>query len=251
MRKPFIAGNWKMFKTQQDTREMLKALLGLLSRGAPVDVALCPPFTSLSVAAEVLQGSDVALGAQNVHWEEEGAFTGEISTAMLLECGCRYVIVGHSERRQYFDESDEVVRRKLDRLLPTELLPIFCVGERLEEREADQVEPVILGQLRSGLGELTPQEASRIIVAYEPVWAIGTGRTATPEIAQQVHGMIRLFLREEFSDETADQVRILYGGSVKPENIKQLMEQEDVDGALVGGASLDAESFAKIVGGSA
>jgi len=250
MRKPFIAGNWKMYKTRASALETVRDLLRRLGPEPPAEVAVCPPFTALAAVAEALEGSPVRLGAQNVHWAAEGAFTGEVAVPMLLECGCRYVILGHSERRQHFHESEEVVRRKLDRVLESDLEPILCVGERLEERESDRVEEVVLGQLGSALGGLTPRQVSRIIVAYEPVWAIGTGRTATPEIAQEVHGMIRESIRRDFPGGTADQVRILYGGSVKPDNIGALMARKDVDGALVGGASLEAESFARIVAGS-
>lgn len=242
-----MAGNWKMFKTRAEARETVLELRSLLGDVSGVEVVVCPPFTSLAEVAAALEGSSIRLGAQNVHWEDEGAFTGEISTRMLLDCGCRFVIVGHSERRQSFGESDEMVGRKLRKALSTPLIPILCVGESLEERESDRVEKVVLGQLERALAGWTAPDVSRVIIAYEPVWAIGTGQTATPEIAEQVHRLIRDWLGRRFEDSLAGQMRILYGGSVKPENIGALMAQEDIDGALVGGASLDASTFARIV----
>ena len=246
-RKHVVAGNWKMFKTCDEAQAAARELVGLVGNIQSVDTIVCPSFTALSAVGEILTGSIVQLGAQNVHWKDEGAFTGEVSVAMLADCGCRYVIIGHSERRQYFLESDEVVQDKLERVFSTELVPILCIGESLEAREADRVEEVILGQLERALRELTDPQTSRIIIAYEPVWAIGTGRTATPEIAEKVHSLIRNWLSDHCSTGIADQVRILYGGSVNPENAGQLMAQENIDGFLVGGASLDAQSFAKIV----
>lgn len=240
-----------MFKTRAEAQETVRQLLDLLEESSSVDILVCPPFSALSAVDEVIRGSRIGLGAQNVHWEDEGAFTGEVSVAMLEECGCRYVILGHSERRQHFHESDEIIQRKLKKVLTTELTPILCVGESLEEREGERVEAVILGQLKAGLAELTAFQASRIIIAYEPVWAIGTGKTATPEIAEEVHHMIRKWLSDNDSREVADGIRILYGGSVKPENARQLMAQENIDGALVGGASLNAQSFATIIKESA
>ena len=250
-RRPFIAGNWKMFKTRGEAQGTVQQLQELLGASPSVDVVVCPPFSALSAVGEVIREADIQLAAQNVHWEEEGAFTGEVSTAMLLDLGCRYVILGHSERRQFFHESDVIIHRKIKKVLTTELTPILCVGESLEEREAERVDDVILGQLEADLGELTATEASRIIVAYEPIWAIGTGKTATPEMAQEVHALIRRWFEERYSAEVAAGVRILYGGSVKPDNARELMAQEDIDGALVGGASLDAQSFATIVQESA
>jgi triosephosphate isomerase len=247
LRKPVIAGNWKMYKTRSETAATLRALRGEVDGEQRVEVVVCPPFTSLAAAAEVLAGSTISLGAQNTAWEDEGAFTGEVSPGMLLDCGCRYVILGHSERRQYFSESDEMIARKLAKVLSTPLIPILCVGETLEEREAGRVSEVVLGQLRRDLADLTEESVSRIIVAYEPVWAIGTGRTATPDTAEEVHGMIRQWLSRTYSPQMAEGLRILYGGSVKPGNIAELMAQPDIDGALVGGASLDAASFARIV----
>ena len=250
-RRPFIAGNWKMFKTRGEAQSMVQQLQELLGASPSVDVVVCPPFSALSAVGEVIRETDIQLAAQNVHWEEEGAFTGEVSTSMLLDCGCRYVILGHSERRQFFHESDVIIHRKIKKVLTTELTPILCVGESLEEREAERVDEVILGQLEADLGELTATEASRIIVAYEPIWAIGTGKTATPEMAQEVHGLIRRWFEERYSASVAVGVRVLYGGSVKPDNARELMAQKDIDGALVGGASLDAQSFATIVQESA
>lgn len=250
-RKNVVAGNWKMFKTREEAQASVKELVGLVGNIQTTDTVVCPPFTALSAVEEILAGSIVQLGAQNVHWKDEGAFTGEVSVSMLADCGCRYVIVGHSERRQYFQESDEVIQDKLERVFSTELIPILCIGESLEAREADRVEEVILGQLERALRELTDPQTSRIIIAYEPVWAIGTGRTATPEIAEKVHFLIRNWLSDHCSTGIADQVRILYGGSVNPENAGQLIAQENIDGFLVGGASLDAQSFAKIVQQSA
>lgn len=247
MRKPVIAGNWKMYKTRPEVASTLRALRTEVDGYERAEVVVCPTFTSLAAAAEVLEGSTIGLGAQNVAWEDEGAFTGEVSVGMLLDCGCRFVILGHSERRQFFSETDEMIARKLVKVLETSLNPILCIGETLAERDAGRVRDVVLGQLRRDLADLTEEKVSRIIIAYEPVWAIGTGRTATPETAEEVHNMIRSWLSETYSAPLADGLRILYGGSVKPGNIAELMAQPDIDGALVGGASLDAASFARIV----
>ncbi len=246
-RRTLIAGNWKMYKTPSESREMVQELVALIGEAPEVEVLVCPPFTGLVAVGEVVSGTPLQLGAQNVHWEDQGAFTGEISAGMLLECGCRYVIIGHSERRQYFEESDETINRKLRQVVGTELLPIFCVGESLEQREAGKVQEVIVGQLEQGLAGLSEAQLSSLVLAYEPVWAIGTGQTATPEIAEQVHASIRDWLANHYSGELSDRLRILYGGSVKPENTAELMTQENLDGALVGGASLEAQSFARIV----
>ena len=245
-RRHCIAGNWKMFKTRDEAQATVRELVGLVGNIQTADIVVCPPFTALAAVEEILTGSVVQLGAQNVHWQDEGAFTGEISVSMLADYGCRYVIIGHSERRQYFQESDEMIQDKLERVFSTELVPILSIGESLEARE-DRVQEVIPSQLERALRELTDPQASRIIIAYEPVWAIGTGRTATPELADKVHFLIRNWLSDHCSTEVADQVRILYGGSVTPENAGQLIEQENIDGFLVGGASLDSQSFAKIV----
>ena len=246
-RKPVIAGNWKMFKTQREVVRTIQGLREKVDGHSAVEVVVCPTSTGLAAAAEALEGSTIQLGAQNVHWEDEGAFTGEISVSMLQDVGCQYVILGHSERRQFFHETDEIIAKKLQKVLTTSLTPILCVGEMLDEREAGRVEEVILGQLAGDLAGLTEELVSRIIVAYEPVWAIGTGKTATPEVAEDVHRMIREWLRNTYSESLSGGLRILYGGSVKPGNIADLMAQPDIDGALVGGASLDADSFAKIV----
>lgn len=250
-RKHVVAGNWKMFKTRDEAQATVREVVGLVGNIQNVDIVVCPPFTALGAVEEVLTGSVVQLGAQNVHWQDEGAFTGEVSVSMLADYGCSHVIIGHSERRHYFQESDEVIQDKLERVLNTELVPILCIGESLEAREADRVQEVIPSQLERALRELTDPQTSRIIIAYEPVWAIGTGRTATPELAEKVHLLIRSWLSDHSSVGVADQVRILYGGSVTPENAGQLIEQENIDGFLVGGASLDAPSFAKIVQQSA
>jgi triosephosphate isomerase len=246
-RKPVIAGNWKMFKTQPEVVRTIQGLRDKVDGHSAVEVVVCPTFTGLAAAAETLEGSTIQLGAQNVHWEDNGAFTGEISVSMLQDVGCQYVILGHSERRQFFHESDEIIAKKLQKVLTTSLTPILCVGEMLDEREAGRVEEVILGQLERDLAGLTEELVSRIIVAYEPVWAIGTGKTATPEVAEEVHRMIREWIRNTYSEGLSGGLRILYGGSVKPGNIADLMAQPDIDGALVGGASLDADSFAQIV----
>jgi len=246
-RKTVIAGNWKMFKTQSEAVELVKALQAEVEGYDEVEVVICPAFTSLAKVNQLLQGSTIQLGAQDVYWEDEGAYTGQISVSMLQDCGCRYVIIGHSERRQYFNETDESVNRKLKKILETSLIPILCIGETLEEREAERVADVVLGQLKHAVEGLTENDVSRIIVAYEPVWAIGTGRTATPEVAEEVHHMIRQWLAKTFSEGLSSDIPILYGGSVKPGNVVELMAQPDLDGALVGGASLDAQTFAKIV----
>ena len=243
-----MAANWKMHKTRSETASTIHELRSLLDQTAEdVDVLVCPAFVSLATAADALEGSRIALGAQNVHWEENGAFTGEVSVDMLRDAGCSYAILGHSERRQYFNDADFYVHQKLNRVLNSPLMPILCVGETVEERQSGRVKDRVLGQLEQACSGLTAQVLSRIIIAYEPVWAIGTGETATPEMAQEVHAMIREWLGEVYSDELAQSVRVLYGGSVKPDNVADLMAQADIDGALVGGASLDAEPFSQIV----
>lgn len=246
-RTPIISGNWKMFKTREEARTTCRSILEKTRDVEGVEMIVFPPFTALDAVQQVTRGSSLQVGAQNVHWEEQGAFTGEISPRMLLDCGCEYVLLGHSERRQYFGETDESVSRKVKAVLATSLTPVICVGESLSQREAGQARDVVLGQLERGLSELTAQDLFRIIIAYEPLWAIGTGRTATPETAQEVHYMIRNWLGERFSAELPGSIRILYGGSVNPSNVSDLMAQDDIDGALVGGASLNPESFVKLV----
>jgi triosephosphate isomerase (TIM) len=236
-----------MYKTCPETRAFFEAFLPLVAATKQCDIVVAPPFTALAVAAESARGSAVGIAAQNLHWEREGAFTGEISARMLVDAGCSGVIIGHSERRQYFGETDEGVHRKTKAALEAGLTPIVCVGETLSEREANLADAVLRRQVKDGLCALTPAEFSRILIAYEPVWAIGTGRTATPEIAADAHRHIRNLVAAEFTPEQASALRILYGGSVKPDNIKGLMAQDGIDGALVGGASLDPKSFAAIV----
>jgi triosephosphate isomerase len=248
-RRALIAGNWKMYKTAREAVALvqeLRADLDLRKR-RDVDVLVAPPFTALHAVAAARQGSDIALAAQDVHWEKEGAFTGEVSAAMLQDAGCTHAIVGHSERRQLFGETDETVARKVQAALRQGLTPIVCVGETLAEREAGRIQEVVERQVERALRALSPEEVASLVIAYEPVWAIGTGRNATPEQAQEVHAFIRRQVNASHGALVADGLRILYGGSVKPDNIGPLMAQPDVDGALVGGASLTAASFLKIV----
>jgi triosephosphate isomerase len=247
-RRRVIAGNWKMYKTQADTRAFFSAFLPLVAGITRCDMVIAPPFTAIAAAVEAARSSKVAIGAQNVFWEKEGAFTGEISPPMLGEAGCRYVIIGHSERRQFFGETEQTVAKKTKAALAAGLTPIVCVGELLEHREGGRTEEICETQFSGGPGALTPEEFSRILIAYEPVWAIGTGKTATPEIAAETHRFLRQCAERKFGAQ-ARSLRILYGGSVKPDNIQGLMAQEELDGALVGGASLDAKSFASIVNG--
>jgi triosephosphate isomerase len=246
MRKPIIAGNWKMHKTISETIALVKDLVPLTG-GAAAEVVVCPPFTALAAAKAALAGTAIGLGAQDMHWEKQGAFTGEVSAPMLRDAGCDYVIIGHSERRQYFAETDETVNKKLHAALAGGLRPIVCVGETLAEREGGETEKVVDRQVRRGLAGLVPEQAAALVVAYEPVWAIGTGRTASSEDANAVCAFIRRLVAELYGKAAGDAVRIQYGGSVKPENIAELMGKSDIDGALVGGASLDAATFAKIV----
>jgi triosephosphate isomerase len=247
MRKPIIAGNWKMFKTRGETSAFFQALLPAIHDVTHCVIVVAPPFTSLSTAVDHTEGSRVEVSAQDVHWEKEGAFTGEVSVRMLRDAGCTYTIIGHSERRQYFGETDETVAKKTQAAVAGGLKAIVCVGETLAERDASQALAVVRRQVRNGLGRLTEADLSHIIVAYEPVWAIGTGRTATPEIAAEMHAAIRKTFAEIYNEAAADALRILYGGSVKPDNTVALMKKEDIDGALVGGASLDPASFAGII----
>jgi triosephosphate isomerase len=248
MRRALIAGNWKMYKTAAEAVALVRELrAGLDGREPAAEVLVAPPFTALSSVAEALRGSAIALAAQNMHWEREGAFTGEVSPAMLRDAGCSHVIVGHSERRQLFGETDDGVGRKAKASIGQGLTPIVCVGETLAERESARTMEVVERQLERGLRDLTPDEAAASVVAYEPVWAIGTGRNATPGQAQEVHDFIRRRVSRSHGEPVAAALRVLYGGSVKPDNIASLMEQPDVDGALVGGASLGAASFLEIV----
>jgi triosephosphate isomerase (TIM) len=246
-RRPFVAGNWKMNKTVAEAVDLVKELKGFLSGVRRVDVAVAPPYPSLTAVGQELGGSLIRLAAQNVFWEEKGAFTGEVSPLMLKEAGCEFVIVGHSERRQFFGETDETVNRRLRAALRQGLKPIFCVGESLKEREAGRTFAVIGAQIEGGLMGLAEDELAGLVVAYEPVWAIGTGKTATPGQAEEVHRFIRENLERLYAGKLAGEIRIQYGGSVTPENVKALMAQENIDGALVGGASLKAEIFAKVV----
>ncbi len=243
MRRPFIAANWKMYKTNAETKNFIADFLLLVEFVKDVDIIIAPPFTSLSTAAELLKGSNVRLAAQDVYFEEEGAYTGEISPKMLLDAGCEHVIIGHSERRQYFQETDEIVNKKIKAARAGGLGVIFCIGESLEERKSGKTFDVIKGQIDGGLKDVDDEH---MVVAYEPIWAIGTGVTATPEQAQEAHAYVRERLKNLYSDK-ADEMRMLYGGSVKPENVAELMSKPDVDGGLVGGASLKPDSFAKIV----
>ena len=244
-RKPFIAGNWKMHKTVAEAVALAVELKELLRNTGDVDILLCPPFTALHAVGAELRGTNILLGAQNMFYEDSGPFTGEISPLMLKDLNCSHVILGHSERRRYFCETDELINRKVLSAVSHRITPILCVGEQLEERENHREKAVVERQLRSALKGV-PLDTD-FLIAYEPVWAIGTGRTATPEVAQEMHSFIREVLEELFSPGKADSVRILYGGSVKPENAKSLLSMEDVDGLLVGGASLVAKSFAEIV----
>jgi triosephosphate isomerase (TIM) len=247
MRRRVIAGNWKMFKTQAETRVFFSAFAPLVAASKRCDIIIAPPFTAIPAAVESAKTTNIAIAGQNLSWSREGAFTGEVSAPMLVEAGCRYVIIGHSERRQLFRETDDNVAKKSLMALASGLTPIVCLGETQEERDASLTEEVLARQFTGGPGALTTEEFSRILLAYEPVWAIGTGRTATPQIAADVHKFLRQCAAEKFSAAHASALRILYGGSVKPDNIKGLMAQEELDGALVGGASLDPKSFASIV----
>jgi triosephosphate isomerase len=247
MRNPVIAGNWKMFKTCRETSAFFDAFLPQIKDVDHCQIVVAPPYTSLATAVEKADGTSVAISAQDVFWEAQGAFTGEVSVGMLVDVGCTYTIIGHSERRQFFGETDETVEKKTLAAVAGGLKAIVCVGETLVERDGGQAEEVVRRQVRNGLGRLTESDLSHIIVAYEPVWAIGTGRTATPEIAAEAHRFLRDLAASGFGKEQAVALRILYGGSVKPDNIKGLMAQVEIDGALVGGASLDARQFASIV----
>jgi triosephosphate isomerase len=246
-RIPVIAGNWKMNKTVDEAVELVKQLKTVISGLGGVEVIVAPPFTALYAVQRELKGSLIRLAAQNLFWEEKGAFTGEISPSMIRDAGCEFVIIGHSERRQLFGETDESVNRRIKAALGEGLKPIFCIGETLKEREDEKTFSVIKRQIEGGVNGLGEKEVLTITIAYEPVWAIGTGRTATPQQAQEVHRFIRETLGKLYSMDMAEKIRIQYGGSVTPENVKGLMDQQDIDGALVGGASLKAETFSRIV----
>jgi triosephosphate isomerase len=247
MRRPFIAGNWKMFKTVHETTVYVKELRSLVKDVNDVTVVIAPPFTSLHAASEAARNSNVAVSAQNMFWEKEGAFTGEISAGMIKEAGAEYVIIGHSERRTLFGETDVTVNRKVTSAIAADLTPIVCIGETLEQRERNETMNVLDQQIKGGLDGLGGERVASLVIAYEPVWAIGTGRTATPAQAGEAHAHIRSRLRQWFGANAADQCLVLYGGSVKPDNIRELMAQPDVDGALVGGASLNVRAFYDII----
>ncbi len=251
MRRPIIAGNWKMNNTINEAVDLVSGLKRELGNTDSVDIIVAPAFTALSDVNELIMDSNIKLCAQNVYWQKSGAFTGEVSTLMLKDVGCAYVIVGHSERRQYFNETNETVSKRLKAALAGGLKVIACVGEVLQEREAGKAFDVIKDQVEGSLQGLSKLDMNNVVLAYEPVWAIGTGKTASPEQAQEIHQYIRGLLKDIFDGETAAEVRIQYGGSVKPDNIKELMGKEDVDGALVGGASLKIDSFSAIVKGAA
>jgi len=248
-RKVIIAGNWKMNKTAAEGCALVEALKEKLSCSCydAVDVVVCPPFTTLSAVVECAANSNVKVGAQNIHWAANGAFTGEISAEMLKTTGVEYVIIGHSERRQYFGETDETVNKRLKAALAADLIPIVCIGELLDERESGRTEEVLAVQIRGGFAGISADEMVKTVVAYEPVWAIGTGKTATPEIAEETHAFIRKELAAMFGSEVAAKVRIQYGGSMKASNARELVAQEDIDGGLIGGAALDADSFVSLI----
>jgi triosephosphate isomerase len=247
MRIPVIAGNWKLYKKTGDALDLARELVQLVGERAEIEIIVAPSFTVLGRVSAFLSGSRIAVAGQDCFWQEEGAFTGEVSPGMLIDAGCSHVLIGHSERRQYFGETDETVNRKVKAALQAGLSTILCIGETLEERDSDKTFQVIERQIKDGLREISAEGLRRIVVAYEPVWAIGTGRTATDDQAQEAHSFIRSLLSELYSRIDSDATRILYGGSVKPENIAGLMSRPDIDGALVGGASLSAASFASII----
>ena len=252
-RKIFIAGNWKMNKTAAETKELCEALKAKFASFCPckAEVAVCPPFTSIATAVEALKGSNIKVGAQNIHWADNGAFTGEISGAMLKEMGIEYVIIGHSERRQYFGETDETVNKRIAAALKYDLKPIVCIGETLEEREGNKTEAVLAKQIKDGFANIAASDMAKVTIAYEPVWAIGTGKTATPDMAEETHAFIRKTFADLYGAEIADALVIQYGGSMKPENSKDLVAQKDIDGGLIGGAALKAGSFYDLVANAA
>lgn len=246
-RKPLVAGNWKMNNTAAEAAALAKELTRLLANTKGVDVVICPPFTALATVGAIISGTNIGLGAQNMHWEKSGAFTGEVSAAMLRDLYCHYVILGHSERRTLFGETDEIVNRKLKTALASHLHPIVCIGETLAQRKAGKTEETIKLQCADSFKDLDAGSFSNMILAYEPVWAIGTGMTATPQQAQDVHQLIRQLVQDQTDEKTASSIRILYGGSVKPANAAELFHQPDIDGGLIGGASLDADGFVSII----
>lgn len=246
MRIPFIAGNWKMNMSGRDAVDFAEKFKALY-QWTDVRTAICAPYVHLELLVEAFDDTDIKVGAENVHWEDSGAYTGEVSAPMLEEIGIDYCIVGHSERRQYFNETDETVNLKLKKLFSTSITPILCVGEKLEEREAGREEEVVGGQIRKDLDGLTPEQVQKLVVAYEPIWAIGTGKTATPEQANEMCGFIRDTISDICGEDTADEVIIQYGGSMNPDNATELMNQPEIDGGLIGGASLDAEKFMKVI----
>jgi len=248
MRIKVIAGNWKMNNDLKESKELIpKLIAGSKELNTNCEIVICPPYTSLSEASGIIKGSKIKLGAQNLHQEQSGAFTGEISAQMLISSGCEYVIIGHSERRMIFGESDELINKKISQAIKNNLKPIFCVGELLEEREKNITEQVIETQVLGGLKGFSVEALNNLIIAYEPVWAIGTGKTATPQQAEEVHVFIRKLIKDNYSLKFSENIRILYGGSVKPDNSKDLLSQKNIDGALVGGACLNAESFLSII----
>ena len=247
MRHPFIAGNWKMHKTVHETVVYVKEFRSLVKDVEGVEIVLAPTFTAIHAAAEAARNSKVGIAGQNLHWEKQGAFTGEISAPMVREAGADYVLIGHSERRQYFGETDQTVNRKLQAALGAGLIPIVCIGETLDQQEAGETHAVLDRQIKDGFDGITGEQVAGLVIAYEPVWAIGTGRTATSAQAQDAHAHVRQRLRQWFGAPAADECHVIYGGSVKPENTAELVAQPDVDGALVGGASLEIKSFFDIV----
>jgi triosephosphate isomerase len=247
MRRRIMAGNWKMYKTIQQTTAFFQQFNPLVNGVSKCDVVVFPPFIDIPAAKCATSGTEIKVGGQDVHWGKEGAYTGEVSAGMLAAAGCEWVLVGHSERRLYGFETDADVLKKTQSSLEAGLMPVVCVGEKLEERKAGKTEQVLVEQFAGGIAGLTEEQFSKVVIAYEPVWAIGTGHTATPEIAAEAHRLIRSEVKKRFGSEAAEAVRILYGGSVKPDNVEGLMKEQDIDGALVGGASLDPESFSRIV----
>ena len=246
MRKPIIAGNWKMNMTPSQAKELVTALIPLV-KDAACDVVVCPPYVDIALVAELVKGTNIQVGAQNIHWAEKGAFTGEISAAMLKEAGAAYAIIGHSERRQYFGETDETVNSRTKAALAAGIVPIICVGESLEQREKGETDAVVSGQVKADLADIPGEAVAGLVIAYEPIWAIGTGKTATDEQANETIGLIRQTIASLYGQAVADQVRIQYGGSMNPKNVKGLMAQAQIDGGLIGGASLKAADFAQVV----